>query len=172
VVRAGQGVALVKISAKAGQQLVELTIERSNGQYVVEIGGERRRADVQKLEGDFYSILTDGRSYEVSVEPRGEAYYVRHGAAELLVALSDPSRQAREGKVKQGPEEIITHMPGKVVRVLVAEGDEVEAGQGVVVVEAMKMENEVAAGKPGKVVAIRVEPGQTVEGGAVLAVIE
>jgi len=165
-------VALVKISAKAGQQLVELTIERSNGEYVVEIGGERRRADVRKLEGDFYSILTGGRSYEVSVEPRGEAYYVRHGAAELLVTLSDPSRQAREGRVKQGPDEVVTQMPGRVVRLLVAEGDEVEAGQGIVVVEAMKMENEIVAGKAGKVVSVRVEPGRTVEGGAVLAVIE
>jgi len=165
-------VALVKISAKAGQQLVELTIERSNGEYVVEIGGERRRADVRKLEGDFYSILTGGRSYEVSVEPRGEAYYVRHGAAELLVTLSDPSRHAREGRVKQGPDEVVTQMPGRVVRLLVAEGDEVEAGQGIVVVEAMKMENEIVAGKAGKVVSVRVEPGRTVEGGAVLAVIE
>jgi len=165
-------VALVKISAKAGKQLVELTIERSDGEYVVEIGGERRSADVRKLEGDFYSILTGGRSYEVSVEPRGETYYVRHGAAELLVALSDPSRQAREGRVKQGPDEVVTQMPGKVVRLLVAEGEEVAAGQGIIVVEAMKMENEIAAGKAGKVVAVRVEPGQTVEGGAVLAVIE
>jgi len=162
----------VKISAKAGQQIVELTIERQDGVYIVEIGGERRRVDVHKLEGDFYSILTDGRSYEVSVEARGETYYVRHGAAELLVALSDPSRKAREERVKQGPDEVVTQMPGKVVRLLVAEGEEVEVGQGLVVVEAMKMENEIAAGKAGKVISLRVEPGQTVEGGAVLAVIE
>lgn len=162
----------MKISAKAGEHLVELTIERRDGEYVVEIDGEQRRVDARKLEGDFYSILTGGRSYEVSVEPRGEAYYVRHGAAELLVALTDPSRQAREDKVKQGPDEVITQMPGKVVRVLIAEGEEVEVGQGLIVVEAMKMENEIAAGKAGKVVSIRVEPGQTVEGGTVLAVIE
>ena len=162
----------MKISAKAGQQIVDLIIERDDGSYVVEIGGERRRVDVRKLEGDFYSILSGGRSYEVSVEPRGDAYYVRHGAEELLVALSDPSRQAREEQVKQGPDEVATQMPGKVVRLLVQEGDEVEAGQGLVVVEAMKMENEIAAGKAGKVVSVRVEPGQTVEGGAVLAVIE
>jgi biotin carboxyl carrier protein len=165
-------VALVKISAKAGQQIVDVTIKRDDGVYVVEIGDKRHRVDVHKLEGDFYSILTDGRSYEVSVEPRGETYYVRHGAEELLVALSDPSRRAREGQVKQGPDEVVTQMPGKVVRLLVDEGDEVEAGQGLIVVEAMKMENEIAAGKPGKVVSVRVEPGQTVEGGAVLAVIE
>jgi 3-methylcrotonyl-CoA carboxylase alpha subunit len=165
-------VAIVKISAKAGQQLVELVIERRDGSYMVQYGGEKHLVDVHKLEGDFYSILTGGRSYEVSVEPRGETYYVRHGASELLVALSDPSRQAREGRIKKGPEEIVTQMPGKVVRLLIEEGATVEEGQGILVVEAMKMENEIAATKPGKVVSLKVEPGQTVEGGAVLAVIE
>jgi biotin carboxyl carrier protein len=115
----------------------------------------------------------EGRSYEVSVEARGDTYYVRHGAAELLVTLSDPSRQAREaGAGAEGPENILSMMPGKVVRVMIAEGDEVAAGQGLVVVEAMKMENEIAATKPGRVSAIHVEAGQTVEGGAVLMVIE
>ena len=69
-------------------------------------------------------------------------------------------------------EEIVSQMPGKVVRVLVDEGTEVEEGQGILVVEAMKMENEIAATKPGRVASIRVETGQTVEGGTVLAVIE
>jgi biotin carboxyl carrier protein len=63
-------------------------------------------------------------------------------------------------------------MPGKVVRVLARDGDKVEAGQGVVVVEAMKMENELAAPRAGRVRKLVVEPGQSVEAGAVLAVIE
>ena len=162
----------MKISAKAGQRVVDVTIERRDGDYRVTIGDERHDVDVHKLEGDFFSILTGGRSYEVSVEARGDTYFVRHGASEQLVTLSDPSRQAREGQGKQGTDEVVTMMPGKVVRVLVAEGDEVEAGQGIVVVEAMKMENEIAAERPGKVTSVRVEEGQTVEGGAVLAVIE
>jgi biotin carboxyl carrier protein len=165
-------VAFVKISAKAGQQLFELHIDRRDGSYRVEIDGEKRLVDVHKLEGDFYSILTEGRSYEVSVEARGDTYYVRHGAAEQLVTLTDPSRQARERKATQGPEEIVTQMPGKVARLLVELGASVLEGQGIVVVEAMKMENEIAATKAGKVVELHVEPGQTVEGGAVLAVIE
>ena len=66
----------------------------------------------------------------------------------------------------------MSQMPGKVVRVLVAAGDEIAAGQGIVVVEAMKMENEIAASKAGTVASIDVEEGQAVESGAVLAVIE
>jgi len=163
----------MKISAKAGQQVLEVTIERSNGHYIVDVDGVQHTVDAHKLEADFYSILTEGRSYEVSVESRGDAYHVRHGAAEQLVRMTDPSRRAREdGPDADGPEKIVTQMPGKVVRVLVSEGDEVEAGQGIIVVEAMKMENEIAASKEGKVTALHVQPGQSVEGGAVLAVIE
>ena len=163
----------MKISAMAGQQLLEVTIERSNGHYIVDVDGVRHDVDAHKLEADFYSILTEGRSYEVSVESRGDAYHVRHGAAEQLVRLTDPSRRAREdGPDPDGPAQITAQMPGKVVRVLVSEGDDVTAGQGVVVVEAMKMENEMAAPKDGKIVSLNVEPGQSVESGAVLAVIE
>jgi biotin carboxyl carrier protein len=165
--------ALMKISAQAGHQLLEVTVERSDGLYVVNVDGKNHTVDAHKLEADFYSILTEGRSYEVSVEPRGDAYHVRHGAATQLVRLTDPSRRAREaGPDADGPEQVATQMPGKVVRVLVAEGDAVEAGQGLIVVEAMKMENEIAASKAGKVASLRVEPGQSVEGGAVLLVIE
>jgi len=98
---------------------------------------------------------------------------VRRGAAQLDVTISDPSRQARDSRaVAAGPERIVSQMPGKVVRVLVAEGDEVEAGAGLVVVEAMKMENEIVAEKGGKVTKVAVAPGEAVEGGALLLVIE
>jgi biotin carboxyl carrier protein len=166
------GLAL-KIMAQAGAQVHEVVIDRHNGTFVVEVDGVRREVDVRKLESDFYSLVTDGRSYEVSVEARGDAYHVRHGAAELVVRLSDPARGARAGfAVAAGPERVVSVMPGKVVRVLVDEGDHVEPGQGIVVVEAMKMENEIAASKSGCVTSIAVRPGDTVESGAVLAVIE
>jgi biotin carboxyl carrier protein len=168
-----QGVAVMRISAKAGHQLLDVDIERRDGTYRVEVDGVLYEVDALKLEGAFYSILTEGRSYEVSVESRGDDYYVRHGAAELLVMLSDPSRQAREAaEGGVGPENIASMMPGKVARLLVKAGDEVEAGQGLIVVEAMKMENEIAATKAGRIVSVSVVEGETVEGGAVLMVIE
>jgi len=107
------------------------------------------------------------------VERDGDTYKVRRGAAQLDVTISDPSRQAREAvAASAGPEKIVSQMPGKVVRVLVAEGEAVEAGAGLVVVEAMKMENEVATQKGGKVTKVAVAPGDAVEVGALLLIIE
>jgi biotin carboxyl carrier protein len=163
----------MKISAKVGTQLVDVTVVRQDGNLVVEVDGVSHEVDVHKLEGDFFSILSSGKSYEVSVESTRAGYLVRHGATELLVTLTDPGRQAREGLAgHRGPERVVSAMPGKIVRILVGEGDEVEVGQGVVVVEAMKMENEIAAPKAGRVSSIAVRPSQTVEGGAELLVIE
>ncbi len=163
----------MRFSAKAGRQILEVTIERRNGTYSVEIDGVQYEVDSHKLEADFYSILTGGRSYEVSVEATRDGYRVRHGAAEQLVTLSDPGRQAREELAdSKGIAAVLSAMPGKVVRVLVTVGDTVEAGQGVMVVEAMKMENEITAPKPGRVSSIAVQPGETVESGTELLVIE
>jgi len=151
----------------------EVSVDRHDGLYVVEVDGTRYEIDAHKLEGDFYSILSDGRSFEVSVERRRDGYYVRHGAGERMVTFSDRSRRAREQlQAGGGPERVVSVMPGKVVRVLVAVGDAVESGQGLLVVEAMKMENEIAASRPGTVTRIAVEAGQAVENGALLAVVE
>jgi biotin carboxyl carrier protein len=150
-----------------------VTIERQNGHYRVEVDGTVHVVDAHKLEGDFYSFLVADRSYEIAVEVRGDGYQVRHGAAEQWVRLTDPSRRAREALGgRAGPEEVCSVMPGRVVRVLVNEGDTVERGQGLVVVEAMKMENEIAASKAGRIRSLAVKPGQTVETGALLLVLE
>ncbi len=148
-------------------------VTRQNGHYVVEVDGRHHEVDSHKLENNFYSFVTGERSYEVSVERDGDTYKVRRGAAQLDVTISDPSRQAREAQAaKAGPEKIVSQMPGKVVRVLAGEGDEVEPGTGLVVVEAMKMENEIATERGGKVSRIAVSPGEAVEGGALLVVVE
>ena len=163
----------MKISARTGSKVHEVTIERRNGRYVLEIDGEERTVDALKLESDFYSIVMGDRSYEVSIEADGDRYFVRHGASEQIVTLTDPGRRAREERgAAEGPQEIVTVMPGKVVRLLVGEGEAVAAGQGVVVVEAMKMENEIASPKDGRIIAVKVEPGQAVEVGATLIVVD
>lgn len=162
----------MKISANAGDRIFDIVIERQDGRYIVDVDGERHEVDAQKLEDGFYTILLDSRSFEVSVERRGDAYHVRHGAAEQLVSFSDPGRRARERQSAAGPESVVSVMAGRVVRLLVCEGDEVEPGQGVIVVEAMKMENEITAGKGGRVTAIDVTEGQNVDRGAQLLVIE
>jgi len=163
----------MKVCAKTGTRTVEVSVTRDNGHYLVELDGVEHQVDALKLEDDFYSILNGSRSYEVSVEAKRDGYHVRHGATGQVVTFTEPGRSEREGiATVDGPEQIISAMPGRIARVLVKVGDKVEAGQGVVVVEAMKMENEIAAGKAGTVTSLAVKPGQTVETGGPLAVIE
>jgi len=162
----------MKFRAEAGDREVEVTVTRIDGQFTVEIDGTRHSVDARKLEGDFYSLIVDGRSYEISVDWNGASYFVRHGASEQVVRLADPGRKAREMRAGgDGPAKVVSVMPGKVVRILVGEGDAVQADQGVAVIEAMKMENEIVAPRDGKVLSIDVQPGSNVEAGVTLLVI-
>jgi biotin carboxyl carrier protein len=163
----------MRISARVGARVHEIAVARRDGTYVVEVDGVAREVDSRKLEGDFYTILVEGRSYEVSVEHNGDRYFVRHGAAEQVVTLTDPGRTAREANAaRHGAADVVTVMPGKVVRVLVHEGEQVREGQGLVVVEAMKMENEITSPKSGTVSRVDVKPGVAVEAGATLLIVE
>ena len=164
----------MKLAAQIGDRLHEILIERRDAYFHVTVDGTEHIADVRWLQGEAYSILMKGRSYAVSVEADGDSYCVRHGAAKRIVTLTDPSRRAREESRRSGagPASVTSVMPGKVVRVLVHVGDAVRAGQGLVVVEAMKMENEISSPKDGRVVAVHVEPDRPVEAGAMLVVVE
>jgi len=163
----------VKFKATVGESVHEIVVVRLDGAYIVTFGGVEHLVDARKLEADFYSILYEGKSYEVSVESAGPKYVVRHGAYEQVVELADASRGGREELRKRaGPEAVGSVMPGKVVRVLVSPGDEVRAGQGLVVVEAMKMENEIGSPRAGRVKSVDVSPGQNVETGARLVVLD
>ena len=132
------------------------------------------KADVREVEPDVYSILIDGRSYEVKIEPAPECCYATLNGRRYVIEVRDPRRLSRtRGPLRaDGRQKIASPMPGKVVRVLVQEGDEVAAGQGVVVVEAMKMQNEIRSPKAGRVVAVRVAQGAPVGGGETLAEVE
>jgi biotin carboxyl carrier protein len=165
----------LKLLARVEDRKHEVIVERHDGRYTVTLDGTRYDVDAREIEGNFYSLLVGGASYEVSVEPEGaSSWRVRHGAVEQEVAFTDPSRRGREELAAggAGPLQVTTLMPGKVVRVLVAEGDEVAAGQGLVVVEAMKMENEVVSPRAGRVSAVHVQPGQAVEAGGGLVLVE
>jgi biotin carboxyl carrier protein len=119
--------------------------------------------------------LIDGHSYEIKREQTATDLHLWVGGTRFLVELRDPrslrSRQKAAGDEK-GPRKIVAPMPGRVVRVLVAENSEVEAGQGIVVVEAMKMQNEIKSPKKGVVKKISTIPGAAVKPGDVLAIVE
>ena len=128
------------------------------------------RRDLLEVEPGVYSVLADGASYEVRVD----AAEVTVGSRRFAYELEDPRQWKRSGDAAagHGRAAILAPMPGKVVRILAAAGDEVEAGQGIVVVEAMKMQNEMKAPRAGRVAAIQVKENDSVVAGAVLAIID
>jgi len=138
-------------------------------------GENEREAQVEIPEPGVYSVLLDGRSYEARVEdrPDGGVVVVIDGYR-FEIEVRDPRRWTRKsgGSRDAGVQRITAPMPGKVIRVLISPGDAVEAGQGLVVVEAMKMQNELKALRAGKAVSVSAREGATVAAGEVLATIE
>jgi len=136
--------------------------------------GEAVLADGEEISPGIYSILIDGRSYEAQVSKRaGDAagylspYVVTLGLRDYLVEIRDPRRWRRDGTGirEKGPEEIAAPMPGKIVKVLVSENQEVVRGQGLLVIEAMKMQNEIRAPRAGRVERIYAQEETGVEAG-------
>jgi biotin carboxyl carrier protein len=140
----------------------------------VTVDGETLFADGEKISPGIYSILIDGRSYEALVSKRaGDAegysspFLVTVGLRHYLVEIRDPRRWRRDGAGvrEEGPQEIVAPMPGKIVKVLVSENQEVAREQGLLVIEAMKMQNEIRAARAGRVERIYAQEGTGVEAG-------
>jgi biotin carboxyl carrier protein len=168
----------MKLLADIGHERHELSLRREGARLFAEVDGRAIELEARETDAGGYLLIIEGRVYDCHVEQNG----AQPGRAEVRVrdhvyevTLSDPKRlraasaaSAYDGHSAQ----IVAQMPGKVVRVLVAEGSRVEAGDGVVVVEAMKMQNEMKSPRAGTVITLNVEMGQTVNAGEVLAVIE
>jgi biotin carboxyl carrier protein len=142
----------------------------------VSLDGRPVDADAIQIGPNVVSVMLDGQSFEfhISRSPDG-TLKLRCGQHEFSADLTDPRawRGRKHGAVEvEGRQEILAPMPGKVVRVLAAVGDAVEAGQGLLVVEAMKMQNEIRSPKSGKVERLLVKEGQNVNAGEVLAWVE
>lgn len=125
--------------------------------------------DVVQVEPGVYSVLLNGRSFEVRAD-RGAMVV---DGQRFEVEIDDPRalKKRAAGTAAEGQQTLRASMPGKVVRILVAEGDAVAAGQGMLVVEAMKMQNEVKSPKAGVVLSVKVREGNAVTAGDVLAVV-
>jgi biotin carboxyl carrier protein len=131
-------------------------------------GGEPREVDAERVEGHVVNALVDGRSYDIDLEEDGDALNVLVEDDLFRVEVLDDRRlrlQQAKGRFSvAGPQVVKAPMPGKIVKVLVAVGDTVAENQALVVIEAMKMENELRAPKAGVVSKVLVKEGQTVEG--------
>jgi biotin carboxyl carrier protein len=154
----------------------QVELERVQNGYQGTVDGEPFAIDVVMTARDVLSIIHGGRNYEAKREYSllGETHIIV-GSERFNTEVRDPrslrSRLAAAG-AGSGPAKIVAPMPGKIVRLVVREGDEVEAGQGIVVVEAMKMQNEIKGTKKGKITKIAVKEGAAVNAGDLLAIVE
>ena len=144
--------------------------------YRVMIDGKPAvEAEAQLLRAGVLSLHIAGKAYRCVLEESPEGAAIHFAGHRLAYRVDDPrslkSRRSRQGGT-DGPKPLKAPMPGRVVRVLAAVGDQVEVHQGIVVIEAMKMQNELKSPKTGKLVELRAEPGGTVAAGDVLAVVE
>ena len=163
--------------ARLGEQSYTIDIEEiGKSVYRVAVDGNEFLVDGKKTGRTNYSLIVDNRSFEIEVDHTEDEYRVLVDGRNYHVHLVDERRMlvggTQSGVQLQGRQKVSVPMPGKVVAVLVSEGDKVEKGQGLVIVEAMKMENEVHSPTMGEVKEIKVKPGDTVEGGAVLLIVE
>lgn len=139
------------------------------------LDGTRHEADVRRTGHGSFSILIGDRSFDFEVVRQNDELVVASRGIATRLTLQDAARRARRMATREqagGRAELKAMMPGRVVNLLVKVGDEVAPQQGIIVVEAMKMENELKSPKAGKVTDIKVAPGQTVEKGALLVVID
>jgi len=164
----------MKYETEIDGQLLTLDVEEHEGHAVAQVEDRRYVLDVVRPEPGVLLLFADDFVYELRVA-NPEAGITRVSLRERRFSVRVIDRKHRRPDADHGPEgrqHLIAPMPGKVVRILVNLGDEVQSGQGVVVVEAMKMQNEVKSVKHGHVVEIRVTEGVTVNANQVLAVVE
>lgn len=140
-----------------------------------QLGGEgERSAQVETPEPGVYAVILDGRCYDARVEETPTRLVVVLDGFRFEIDVRDPRRWTRNDSARggEGVQTVVAPMPGKVVRILVAPGDTVRAGQGLLVVEAMKMQNEIKAARAGSIVTLTTREGATVSAGEVLLTIE
>jgi biotin carboxyl carrier protein len=165
----------VQLTGTSGKKLRTVELERDRGRWKITLDGEPVDADPVELDSNTLSLLLDGQSYEIRVSPSVDgALKLQTGLQEFTAEVADPRawRGRRHGAVEaEGRQEVVAPMPGKVIRVLVEVGDKVEAGQGLLVVEAMKMQNEIRSPKGGTVERLHVKEGQPVNAGDALCIV-
>ncbi|HTY19236.1 MAG TPA: biotin/lipoyl-containing protein [Myxococcota bacterium] len=165
-----------EVSEKGGETRTVGLVEIGDNEYEVTLDGRTVRVDAARSGRTIYSIIEDGRQFEVIIDEQGaHGFDVLVGGQLLHLQAHDERSKllaATAKVVATGPQRVEAEMPGKVVKINVAVGSEVREGQGVVILEAMKMENEIPAPVDGVLREVAVTEGQTVEGGQLLFVVE
>ena len=151
-----------------------LALSQAEGRWTCRLNGRDIKVDAVLARPDVLSLRIGNHAYEVKCERVGGEMHLWVGSVRYSAEVRDPrSLRSRTRAVDDhGPRKLTAPMPGKVVRILLGEGAEVQAGDGVLVVEAMKMQNEVKSPKSGTIQRIVVSQGAAVNAGDVLAIVE
>ncbi len=171
----------MELVIRRGTEDERLRVERRGEGFVVAIEGEsgERRYEIDRavLRANLASLLVDGRQFDVTVRPLADGRYQvgwdgQSEALEVADPLTHLARVSRGADAGKGRQQIHAYMPGRVVALRVVEGQAVQAGEPLLVLEAMKMQNEIQAEREGTVRKLHVQSGEAVEGGDLLLEIE
>jgi len=165
----------VRLTSAGEKKTRVVELERSAAGWRSTVDGHPVEADAVEIAPHTISVLLDGKSFEIRIagQPDG-TLKLQAGLQEFTAEVVDPRAWSgrRHGALEvEGRQQISAPMPGKVVRVLVSAGDKVEAGQGLFVVEAMKMQNEIRSPKTGTVERLLAKEGQPVNAGDILCIV-
>jgi biotin carboxyl carrier protein len=172
----------MQYEVEVGGRTRQVTVTREGAAFVVTVNGRARRVDAARIDANTLSLILDGpgstaaRVATVTVVAPDSAGELTVGVqgTPVPVVLNGRRRGRRDdgGSAAAGPQRLTAPMPGKIVRVLVKVGDSVAPRQPLVVIEAMKMENELRAGRTGTVTEVQAREGRSVDAGALLIVIQ
>lgn len=160
----------MELVIRRGEREERVRVRRHDDGYEVVLGDRTYQVDAGAARAGLHSLRIDGAQHEVAVRWQGEGVYwvstvQDAGPVEVADPLTHLAAKTRGGKSGRRRQSVKAYMPGRVVALLVQEGEEVTAGQGVLVLEAMKMENEIRAEHDGTVTKFHAQPGQAVETG-------
>jgi len=161
----------VKLIARHNGDEIPVEVERHGGGYVVTMGGRSVSVDLTSAGAFLYSLrLDDGTQFNLTHHRAGNTHEVSLAGSKVVVDIVDPLTLKRRSREDAGGAGGVVKalMPGRIVRVFINQGDAVRKGAGLLILEAMKMENEIVAPTDGTVDELFVNPGDTVEAGAPL----
>ena len=165
----------MKFEAQLGTETVPVDVAGGDGRYRVGVAGVARDVDARQVAEGIWSLLIDGASYTAEVTDEDGVLLVEVDGERYRIRVEEESRyiiRTRGGRATAGGQVLKAPLPGKVTVIEVEVGQTVAAGAGLVIIEAMKMENEFKAAVAGVVRDVRVQVGQAVNAGDVLVVIE
>lgn len=165
----------VQLTSPSGKKLRTVELERDADRWKIALDGKPIETDAVEIDPNTISLLLEGQSYEVRITQSPDGLLkLQTRLQEFSAEVADPRawRGRRPGAHEiEGRQQVLAPMPGKVIRILVQAGEVVEVGQGLLVVEAMKMQNEIRSPKGGTIERLQVREGQPVNAGEVLCVV-